>query len=117
METDVVKGFDDVVLDAVLHEYHDPARADNARPGAAILADLAVLEEGMIREYGIVNFLPLSDTDPIVFMQQAEGSESRKALCYHQIYVMHLQEYARRLSLAAPEIELNTAMSAWFEER
>ncbi|KAJ6112282.1 hypothetical protein N7523_002104 [Penicillium sp. IBT 18751x] len=75
METVVVKGLDKVVLDAVLLEYHDPARAENVRPGAAILADLAVLEEGItdvIREYGIVNFLPLSDADPIVFMQQAE---------------------------------------------
>ncbi|KAJ5144477.1 hypothetical protein N7526_001985 [Penicillium atrosanguineum] len=114
METVVVKGLDKVVLDAVLHEYHDPTRADNVRPGAAILADLAVLEEGMIREYGIVNIFPLSDADPIVFMQQAEGAESRKALCYQQIYVMYLQAYTESGSTWN---RIEYRISAWFEER
>lgn len=120
METIFKKGLDKVVLDAVLLEDHGPTSANKARPGAAVLADLAVLEEGItdvIREYGIVNFLPLSDEDPIVSMQQAEDSESRKALGYQQIYVRYLQEYAKRLSLATPGTEINSAISAWFEQR
>ena len=79
--------FDVVVLDAVLLEDPGPTSANNVRPGAADPADLTVLEEGMTdvtAENGIVNFLPLSDADPIVFMQQAEDSESRKALCYQE---------------------------------
>ena len=120
METIVKKGLDKVVVDAVLLEDHSPSSANKVRPGAAVLADLAVLEEGItdvIREYGIVNFIPLSDADPIVFMQQAEDSESRKALGYQQIYVRYLQEYARRLSLATSGSEVNSAISAWFEQR
>lgn len=72
METIIEKGLDKVVLDAVLLEDHSPISANYVRPGAAVLADLAVLDEGMeevIREFSIVNFLPLSDADPIVFMQ------------------------------------------------
>lgn len=120
METIVKKGLDKIVLDAVPLEDQCPTSANEVRQGSAVLADLAVLEEGItdvIREYGVVNFLPLSDADPILFMQQAEDSESRKALGYQQIYVRYLQEYARRLSLAASGTEVNSAISAWFEER
>lgn len=120
METVIEKGLDKVLLGAIPLEEHGPTSAHNVRPGAAVLADLAILEEGItnvIREYGIVNFLPLSDADPIVFMQQAEDSESRKALGYQQTYVRYLQEYARRLNLATPGTEMSTAISAWFEER
>jgi hypothetical protein len=46
---------------------------DKACPGDAILIRFAVLEEGVsevIRKYGIVGLLPLSDPDPIILMQQ-----------------------------------------------
>lgn len=100
---------------------HQKSGSGSGRSEGAILADLAVLQKGMARvsgQYGTVNFIPLSEEDPLVQVQEAEDSISKKAFCYQDIHARYLGLYARRHNLTEVlGYEMHGVICAWFEER
>ena len=74
--------------------------------------DLAVLEEGIPRvriAYGLADFTPLGDEDPIILAQPSNDTTFKKGLSYQYIYYRYLSEYAKKDSI----VEVKT----WFEGR
>ncbi|RJE17452.1 hypothetical protein PHISCL_10211 [Aspergillus sclerotialis] len=114
-----LRGLGDVVFEAI------PLGKLGIRSGhslkCAILVDLAVLHEGIQRvlsEYGNIDFVPLSDKDPIILAQEPHDIASKKALAYQHMYTRYLWEYKKRCKLAnVLGYELNEVTKAWFKER
>lgn len=104
------KGLEDVVLAAVpLQDYRTPTEG-------AILVDLAVLEIGIERvrqAYGSVNFVPLSNDDPIILAQQPAYEDSPKVPGYMEIYSKYLSEFSKRRRAENP---WGVVTTAWFRE-
>lgn len=67
-------------------------------PEGTILVDLAVRAEGIGRvrhAYGDIDFVPLSNDDPIIKKQSAGSLEYKRADGYVHIYGKYLQTFAR----------------------
>ncbi|CAG8122300.1 unnamed protein product [Penicillium nalgiovense] len=123
MEDIKSKGLDDVVLDAiVLQELGAKHRAqdDHGNTRDAFLVDLAVLEAGISRVwgiYGIPKFIPLSSDDPLILKQPTTDLESKNGLCYQRLHSKYLYEYGRRRSLAEVlGYEMPVSLKIWYED-
>lgn len=100
------KGLGDVAFEAAcLEEDTSSFSTLNDRPADSILVDLAVREDGILRflrEYGPVDFLPLSDADPIFFHHNRwfTGNRKRSLVTGHSIgsTCMGIQRDAARLT-------------------
>lgn len=104
------RGLEDVVLAAV------PLQDYRTQTGGAILVDLAVLEIGIERVrqvYGSVNFIALSNDDPIILGQQSAYEYSPKFPGYMEIQSKYLTEFSKRFRAENP---WDVATRAWFRE-
>lgn len=104
------KGLDDVVPMVV--------PLQSADPDGAILMDLAVFQHGVSRvlqSYGPLNFVPLSDNDPIMIAQTGDTLESKRANGYAYIHQIYLDEYTENCCLAKQlGYELSEPTTLWF---
>ncbi|KAJ5542268.1 hypothetical protein N7535_004689 [Penicillium sp. DV-2018c] len=104
------KGLKKVVLATVpLQDY----RTEMER---SILVDLAVLEIGIERvrqAYGSVNFVPLSNDDPIILAQQPAYEDSPKFPGYMEIQSKYLAEFSKMRRAGNP---CDVVTRAWFRE-
>lgn len=101
---------EDVVLTAV------PLQDYRTQTGRAILVDLAVLEIGIERvrqAYGRVNFIPLSNDDPIILAQQPAYEDSPKFPGYMETQSKYLAEFSK---MRRAENPCDVVTRAWFEE-
>lgn len=100
----------DVVLAAV------PLQDYRTQTERAILVDLAVLEIGIERvrqAYGPVNFIPLSNDDPIILAQQPAYEDSQRIPGYMEIHSKYLVEFSK---MRWGENPWNVITRAWFRE-
>jgi hypothetical protein len=104
------KGLEDVVLATITFQDY---RTQTER---AILVDLAVLEIGIERvrqAYGSVNFIPLSNDDPIILAQQPAYEDSQRIPGYIEIYSKYLVELSK---MRGEENPWNAITRAWLRE-
>ncbi|KAJ5098836.1 hypothetical protein N7532_005837 [Penicillium argentinense] len=104
------KGLEDVVLATV------PLQGYRTGAERAILVDLAVLETGVERvrqAYGPVNFIPLSNDDPIILAQQPAYEDSPKFPGYMEIQSKYLAEFSKMHRAGNP---CDVVTRAWFRE-
>lgn len=93
-------GLEDVIFEVVPLEDprdHRESGSGCGRSEGAILVDLAVLQEGVAKvscQCRTVNFIPLSDEDPHVLVQQREDSISKN------VHARYLCRCPKRQSLA-----------------
>lgn len=104
------KGLHEVVRAAVPLQdpnYRRVADDKTVHPDGAILVDLAVHEEGVrrvLRQYGPIGFVPMSDDNPVVLSQPGETMEVKQIADYADIlkrYSRYLHEDCVILSLMA----------------
>jgi hypothetical protein len=92
-------GLHDVVRAAVPLQdpnYRRVAEDKTVHPDGAILVDLAVHKEGVrtvLRKYGVIDFVPMSDDDPVVLSQPGETMEDKQVAAYENM----LKRYSRYL--------------------
>jgi hypothetical protein len=100
------KGLHDVVRAAVPLQnpgYQRVAEDKTVHPDGAILVDLAVHKEGVpttLRKYGVIDFVPMSDDDPVVLSQPGETMEDKQVAAYENMlerYSCYLREECRLL--------------------
>lgn len=104
------KGLENVVLATV------PLQGYRTGAERAILVDLAVLEIGVERvrqAYGPVNFIPLSNDDPIILAQRPAYEYSQKISGYMEIHSKYLTEFSKRRRAENP---WDMVTRAWFRE-
>ncbi|KAJ5938387.1 hypothetical protein N7466_001521 [Penicillium verhagenii] len=117
------KGLQDVVFGAVsLQDFGQRLCCDNHNyPQNAIMVDFAVAEKAILRiikHYGIVEFIALSDDDPIIVGQGAEDLISKKTLGYRHIHARYLRGYAERCNLANVHgYTMHEYLKTWYDER
>lgn len=117
------KGLGDVVFEAIpLGEGYQGVPSDHSGPTKrAILVDLAVLDVGIstvLEEYGTIDFIPLSNKDPIILAQEPDDIVSKKALCCQKIYARYLREYEKRSNpTKILGYKLHEVTKTWFNER
>ncbi|GIJ92742.1 hypothetical protein Asppvi_002020 [Aspergillus pseudoviridinutans] len=101
------KGLHDVVRAAVpLQDPHYRRVADDRtlHPDGAILVDLAVHEEDVGRvlsKYGVIDFVPMSNEDPVVLSQSSDKIEDKQIAAYEDMlerYSHYLREKCHLLS-------------------
>ncbi|KAF7164514.1 hypothetical protein CNMCM6106_001032 [Aspergillus hiratsukae] len=82
------KGLHDVVRAAVPlldPDYRRVADDKTVHPDGAILVDLAVHKEGVrrvLRKYGVIDFVPMSNEDPVVLSQPGDIMEDKQIAAY-----------------------------------
>jgi hypothetical protein len=100
------KGLHDVVRAAVPLQnpgYQRVVEDKTVHPDGAILVDLAVHKEGVpttLRKYGVIDFVPMSDDDPVVLSQPGETMEDKQVAAYENMlerYSCYLREECRLL--------------------
>jgi hypothetical protein len=100
------KGLHDVVRAAVPlqdHNYRRVAEDKTVHPEGAILVELAVHKEGVrtvLHKYGVIDFAPMSDKDPVVLSQHGETMEDKQVAAYENMlkrYSRYLREECRLL--------------------
>lgn len=111
------KGLDDVVPMAVPLQSASGNRS--ADLNQAILMDLAVFQHGVSRvlqSYGPLDFIPLSDNDPIIMAQAGDTPESKRVSGYGYIHQVYLNEYTENCCLAKQlGYELSQPTALWFK--
>jgi hypothetical protein len=81
--------------------YRRVAEDKTVHPDGAILVDLAVHKEGVrtvLRKYGVINFVPMSNDDPVVLSQPGETMEDKQVAAYENMlerYSCYLREECR----------------------
>lgn len=104
----------DVVLFAI------PFNNSAAHPQGAVLTDLAVRMEGVLRvraAYKCNRFLPMSDEDPIIKVQAVNSQELKRACGYERMHRRYLEEYTK--CCQSPEVledDVRKLMMDWLEE-
>ena len=82
--------------------------------------DLTVRTEGVarvLREYGPIEFVSLSNDDPIIKSQNASSLESKGAHGYAQIHTKYLQMYSKHCHFAEVlKYEMSNYTKHWFDE-
>ncbi|KAF7158690.1 hypothetical protein CNMCM6106_005480 [Aspergillus hiratsukae] len=100
------KGLHDVVTAAVPlqdPDYRRVADDKTVHPDGAILVDLAVHKEGVrtvLRKYGVIDFVPMSNEDPVVLSQPGDIMEDKQIAAYEDMlerYSHYLREECRLL--------------------
>jgi hypothetical protein len=100
------KGLHDVVRAALPLQdlnYRRVADDKTVHPEGAILVELAVHKEGVrtvLRKYGVIDFVPMSDDDPVVLSQPGETMEDKQVAAHENIlrrYSRYLHEECRLL--------------------
>jgi hypothetical protein len=110
------KGLHDVVRAAVPLQdpnYRRVADDKTVHPDGAILVDLAVHKEGVrtvLRKYGVIDFVPISNRDPVVLSQPGETKEDKQVAAYENM----LERYSRYLR---EECRLGPMAKVWAAER
>ncbi|KAJ8147654.1 hypothetical protein LV156_009019 [Aspergillus fumigatus] len=90
-------GLHDVVRAAVPLQdpnYRRVAEDKTVHPDGAILVDLAVHKEGVrtvLRKYGVIDFVPMGDDDPVVLSQPGETMKDKQVAAYENM----LKRYSR----------------------
>ncbi|KAF7170605.1 hypothetical protein CNMCM6106_005247 [Aspergillus hiratsukae] len=88
-------------------DYQRVAEDKTVQPEGAILVDLAVHKEGVhtaLRKYGVIDFVPMSDDDPVVLSQPGEIMEDKRVAAYENMlerYSRYLREECRLLGPVA----------------
>jgi hypothetical protein len=100
------KGLHDVVRAAAPLQdphYRRVAEDKTVHPDGAILVDLAVHEEDVRRvlsKYGVIDFVPMSNEDPVVLSQSGDRMENKRIAAYEGMlerYSQYLREECRLL--------------------
>ncbi|RHZ60746.1 uncharacterized protein CDV56_108454 [Aspergillus thermomutatus] len=101
------KRLDDVVRAAVPlqnPDYRRVAGDKTVHPHGAILVDLAVHKEGVhmvLCKYGVIDFVPMSNEDPVILSQPGDTIEDKQIAAYEDMlerYSHYLREKCRLLS-------------------
>ncbi|GFF50467.1 hypothetical protein IFM46972_09051 [Aspergillus udagawae] len=77
-------------------DYRRVAEDKTVHPDGAILVDLAIHKEGVrtvLRKYGVIDFVPMSNDDPVVLSQPGETMEDKQVAAYKNM----LERYSRYL--------------------
>lgn len=112
-----VKGLADVVIAAVPlldPNYRRHVEDKTLHPEGAVLVDLAVRRAGVSRvylKYGVIDFVPMSDQDPVVLVHQGKDMEEKRIAAYRDISA----RYSRYLGEVCPK--LNPMAKVWTAER